>query len=212
MMASAGDFMIHVQGRGGHGGLPHEAHDPVIAASQIVIALQSIISRSMNPTDIGVVSVTTIRGGDSYNVIPSSVEMRGTFRTFRTEVRELIVQRMHEISESVARAFGCTATIELRDLTLAVVNSADVNAQLRRVFADVAPEITLVDDCRTMAAEDMSYFLDAMPGTFFFVGSANPERGLDYPHHHPRFDFDESAIPLAVKLLAAAAASYLIKT
>jgi amidohydrolase len=211
MMASAGDFMIRVQGRGGHGGLPHEAHDPVVAASQIVIALQTIVSRSLNPTDIGVVSVTMIRGGDTYNVIPSMVEMRGTFRTFRTEVRELIVQRMREISENVARAFGCTATIELRDLTLAVINSPQVNAQLRRVFAEIAPDVTLVDDCKTMAAEDMSYFLDAVPGTFFFVGSANPERGLDYPHHHPRFDFDEGAIPLGVRLLAAAAASYLIK-
>jgi amidohydrolase len=200
-----------VTGRGGHGGLPHEANDPVVAASQIVIALQSIISRNLNPVDVGVVSVTTIRGGSSYNVIPASVEMRGTYRTFRKEVRELIVQRMHEISENVARALGCTTTIELHDLTPPVVNSAEVNAKLRSVFAEVAPDIALTDDCRTMVAEDMSYFLDAVPGTFFFVGSANPERGLDYPHHHPRFDFDEAAISLAVKLLASAAASYLIK-
>lgn len=210
MMASSGDFLIRVQGRGGHGGLPHEAHDPVVAASQIVIALQSIISRNVNPRDIGVVSVTTIRGGDSYNVIPASVEMRGTFRTFRTEVRELIVQRIRDISESVAGALGCTATVEMHDLTLPVVNAPEVNAQLRQVFADVAPEITLLSDYKTMAAEDMSYYLDAVPGTFFFVGSANPERGLDYPHHHPRFDFDEASIPLAIKLLASAAASYLI--
>ncbi len=117
---------------------------------------------------------------------------------------------MREIAQGIAVALGCTAVLEFKALTLPLVNSAEVNDRLREVFARVAPEVKLISGYQTMAAEDMSYFLNAVPGTFFFVGSANPERQLDYPHHHPRFDFDEAAIPLAVELMASAVASYVL--
>jgi amidohydrolase len=108
-------------------------------------------------------------------------------------------------------SLGCTADIEVKDLTLPVINSAVVNNKLRQVFAEVAPDVKLTQ-YQTMAAEDVSYFLNAAPGTFFFVGASNPEKGLDYPHHHPRFNFDdEAAIPLAVELMASAVASYVIQ-
>ncbi len=208
MMAGAGDFTICVFGRGGHGGLPHETADPIVAASQIVVALQTIVSRNVRPTDVAVVSVTTFRGGETYNVIPPLAELRGTVRAFSTEVHTLLERRMRELAEGIAGAMGCRAEIELKPLTLPVINSPDVNAQLRQVFTQVAPNIHQTS-YQTMAAEDMSYFLNAVPGTFFFVGSANAERGLNYPHHHPRFDFDEAAIPLSVELMASAVASYL---
>ncbi|MBN1681436.1 MAG: amidohydrolase [Anaerolineae bacterium] len=211
MMAAANDFLIRVHGEGGHGGLPHETRDPILAASQIVTALQSIVSRNVRPTDVAVLSVTSFQAGDSFNVIPPTVTMRGTTRAFDITVRGMLTQRMHEVAEGIAAALGCTVEIEVRDLTLPVVNSADVNAQLRRVFAAVAPDLTILSDYQTMAAEDMSYFLDAVPGTFFFVGSADPDRGLDYPHHHPRFNWDdETVIPLAVELMTAAVASYVL--
>jgi amidohydrolase len=210
MMAAAGDFSIHVSGRGGHGALPHQVRDPIVAANHIVLALQTIVSRNLSPLDAGVVSVTEFKAGDSFNVIPTTVRLRGTIRAFQNEIIALLGQRLREIAQGVASALGCTAEVEIDQLMLPVVNSPEVNARLRRVFAQVEPEVTLVSNYRTLAAEDMSYFLEAAPGTYFFVGSANAERGLDYPHHHPRFDFDESVIPLAVDLLASAVASYVI--
>jgi amidohydrolase len=210
MMASAGDFTIRVHGKGGHGGLPHETRDPIYAAAQIVTGLQSIVSRNVRPVDVAVVSVTKIQAGDSFNVIPQFAEMRGTIRSFRDDVRQAVEARMREIAQGIAVALGCTAALEFKALTLPLVNSAEVNDRLRSVFARVAPGVKLISGYQTMAAEDMSYFLNAVPGTFFFVGSANPERQLDYPHHHPRFDFDEAAIPLAVELMASAVASYVL--
>ena len=210
MMAAAGDFTISIQGHGGHGGLPHEAKDPIVAGSQIVTALQTIVSRNVKPTEVAVVSVTEFKAGDSFNVIPSSARLRGTIRAFSHEVMSLLGDRVREISQTIARGFGCSAEVKIEQLTLPVINDEAVNARLREVFKSVAPQITLLDRLQTMAAEDMSYFLDAVPGTFFFVGSANPDRNLDYPHHHPRFDFDEAVIPLSVELMAAAVASYML--
>jgi amidohydrolase len=210
MMASAGDFQIKVTGRGGHGGIPHEARDPIVAASQIVLALQTIVSRNLKPTEAGVVSVTMFKAGDSYNVIPPAVLLRGTVRAFKTEVMALLTGRIRDIAEGIAESMGCSAEVYVEQLTLPVVNTPEVNARLRPVFEQVAPDVRLLDYFRMMVAEDMSYFLDKLPGTFFLVGSANPQRHLDYPHHHPRFDFDEAAIPLAVELLAAAVASYVL--
>lgn len=209
-MSAANDFAIQVSGRGGHGALPHEARDPILAASHIVTALQSVVSRNIRPVDAGVISVTMFQAGDSFNVIPQSVSMQGTIRAFRTEVRDLLESRLHEIAQGVGMALSCEVQVTMHRLTLPVVNAPDVNARLKQVFSRVAPEMRIVDDYQTMAAEDMSFFLDAVPGTFFFVGSADPSRGLDYPHHHPRFDFDERVIPVAVDLMASAVASYVI--
>ncbi len=210
MMAAAGDFTITVHGRGGHGGLPHETRDPIVAACQIVSALQTAISRSVHPSDVAVVSVTEFKAGDSFNVIPSSARLRGTIRAFSGEVIALLEERTRAIAEGIAAALGCQAEVTVEQLTLPLVNDAGVNERLRAVFWAVAPDLQIIRNFQTMAAEDMSYFLEAVPGTFFFIGSANPERGLDYPHHHPRFDFDEAAIPLGVELLTAAVASYVL--
>ncbi len=210
MMAAAGDMTITIHGRGGHGGLPHETRDPIVAGCQIVSALQTIVSRNVRPTEVAVVSVTEFKAGDSFNVIPASARLRGTIRAFQSEMIALLGERVRAISQDIAAALGCQAKVMVEQLTLPVLNDAGVNERLRAVFQAVAPDIQLIRNFQTMAAEDMSYFLEAVPGTFFFVGSANPERGLDYPHHHPRFDFDEAAIPLAVELLAAAVAAYVL--
>lgn len=211
MMAAAGDFTITVEGKGGHGAMPHIAHDPIVAASQIVVALQSIVSRSVKPTDTAVLSVTEFKAGDSFNVIPPGARLRGTIRAFDKGVMALLEQRIREVSEAVAGAMGCRAQVLVEQLTLPVVNAPEVNARLKKAFERVASGLDIVTDYHTMLAEDMSYFLDRVPGTFFFVGSANADRGLDYPHHHPRFDWDDEAvIPLAVELMAAAVASYVM--
>lgn len=209
-MAGSSIFKITINGRGGHGASPNQTLDPVVCAAQMVTAFQSIVARNVDPLDTAVVSVTTIHAGDAHNVIPQSAELTGTLRAYSVAVRDLITRRLHEIAQGIASAMGCTAEVTVRHITIPVVNHPEVGARLRARFAQM-PGVSRIDlNTRTMGGEDMSCFMDDIPGMFFFVGSANPERGLDYAHHHPRFDFDEEALPLGVALLAAAVGEYVL--
>jgi amidohydrolase len=209
-MASANDFSVTVRGKGGHGALPNETHDPIFAAVQIISALQSVISRNVGGLETAVLSVCNIHGGDANNVIPSEVKFGGTFRTYQPDVNDLVTRRLHEIAEGVAAALGCTAQVQAQLLAPALINDSEVNARLRAAFKRLAPHLTYVDDARTMASEDMACFLERVRGTYFFVGSADYKRGLNFPHHHPRFDFDEEALLIGTGLLAAAVAEYVL--
>jgi amidohydrolase len=209
-MASAEKFRLLIEGRGGHGASPHQTRDPILAAAQIINAAQSVVSRNVPPLDAAVLSCTTIHGGDAFNVIPTDVEIRGTVRTFRPEVRSTVTGRFEAIASGIAGAMGCQARLEFLDSTPALVNDAGVAERLRRGFHQIENNLKIVENERTMGAEDMAYFLARVPGVYFFVGSANSERGLDYPHHHPRFDFDEETLVIATSLLTAAIADYVL--
>jgi amidohydrolase len=210
MMAGASMFTVEIQGRGGHAAIPHQTADPVAAMAHIITALQSIVSRNVPPMETAVVSVTRIRAGDAYNVIPDQVTFNGTIRTFTQEVHDLVNKRFESIIKGIAETMGCTATITNDAMSLPIINDPGVIERLRSGFEQVAPNWTYRDDARTMAAEDMAYFLEKVPGVFFFVGSANKERGLDYPHHHPRFDIDEEALVIGASLLASAVSEYVL--
>lgn len=211
IMAGSSTWHASLTGRGGHGAQPHQTIDPVVTAAHIVTALQTIVSRNVNPEDTAVVSVTQIHTGDTHNVIPQTAELVGTMRAFKTEVRDLVTQRMEEIIKNVAAAFGCEYTFEIDHATIPVVNNPAVNARLRPVMAElIGGEQNIRTDARTMGGEDMAFFMDDIPGVFMFVGSANAERGLNFGHHHPRFDFDEAALPIGAAALASAVAEYLI--
>lgn len=211
VMAAASDFVINIQGKGGHGASPHQAIDPLVCAAQITVALQTIVSRNADPLDSAVVSVTQFHSGTAGNIIPDSAYLNGTFRTFRREVRDLVEKRIREIVNGIASAMGCTVSIEIGHYTEAVSNHEEVAAATRRAFEKLGK--SEADFCyeRTMGAEDVGEFMTDVPGMYFFVGSANAERGLDFPHHHPRFDFDEEALPLGVALLSAAVAEYVLE-
>ncbi|MCZ7542694.1 MAG: amidohydrolase [Anaerolineae bacterium] len=174
IMAAADKFVARVRGSGGHGALPHETRDPVVAAAQIVVALQSIVSRNVAPTDAAVLSVGHVRAGEGFNVIPAEAELSGTLRTFRPEVRDLLIERMEAIVTGVAAALGCEATLEVLQLTPQVCNDPDVTAQAREAVAAALGADALGDCVRSMVAEDMSYFMARVPGCFMFVGSGNP--------------------------------------
>jgi amidohydrolase len=210
VMAGAEEFKITVTGRGGHGAIPHGAVDPVLAASQIVTALQSITSRNIAPLQAAVVSVTMIHGGETFNVIPPKVEMEGTIRSFEPAVRETVLRRFEEIVQGVAVAMGCTADVKVKRLTPAMINAAETARRVQEVTRRTLPEADLDTASNlTMGAEDMAFMLEQVPGCYFFVGSANSEKGLDYGHHHPKFDFDEAALPRAAALMASAIADFL---
>jgi amidohydrolase len=211
-MAASERFVITLQGKGGHGASPYLAKDPVAAAAQIVTALQSIVARNVNAQESAVVSVTAINAGDAFNVIPDTAVLRGTIRTFNPAVRDLILRRVPEIVEGIARAMECPATLELRSVTAAVTNDAAMAAEVRSL-AESMPGVTKVlDDSRTMGSEDMALMMDDIPGCYFFVGSANAERDLNYPHHHPRFDIDERVLVQGAALMAKAAAHYVLES
>ncbi len=209
VMAAAETFRVVVIGKGGHGAAPHLAIDPVLAASQIVVGLQSIVARNVSPLKTAVVTVAAVHGGEAFNVIPPTVEMKGTIRTFEAEVRDLVLERFNQIVKRTAEAFGCQAQVEHSFLTPAVVNDPVIAARVQALVGKVLPDAMLDTGDRTMGSEDMAYILRDVPGCFLFIGSANSEQKLDAPHHHPRFDFDERALARGAALIAAAAADYL---
>ncbi|HEX2622224.1 MAG TPA: amidohydrolase [Phototrophicaceae bacterium] len=207
-MAGSSIFKITITGHGGHGAQPQMTADPIVCAAQMITALQTIVSRNVNPADTAVVSVTMVRAGDTHNVIPQQAELTGTMRAFKTEVRDLVTRRMEEIVRNISLAMGCKAEFDIQHLTIPVVNHPEVTAKLRAKFAEMVGDEKLDPEARTMGGEDMAYLMNDIPGMFFFVGSANSQRGLDYGHHHPRFDFDEEALPLGMALLSAAIGEY----
>jgi amidohydrolase len=209
VMAAGEIIHLRISGIGGHGAAPHLAVDPVLASAQVIVGLQSIVSRNVPPLETAVVSITMVHGGEAFNIIPPQVEMQGTIRTFEPEVRETVEKRFREIVQGIAETFGCRAEIEIEFLTPAVVNDPELTARVQGTVLKVWPECELDQNDRHMGSEDMAYVMKEIPGCFFFVGSANSSRSLDAPHHHPRFDFDEQTLPYAVALMASAASELL---
>lgn len=204
-MAGSDTFRIIISGKGGHGAAPHLSVDPILAASQVVVALQSIVSRNVDPLGSSVLSVTTFRGGEAFNVIPEEVELLGTIRSYTPEIKDLLVDRFNTIVKGVSESLGCKAEITRQDLTPPVVNDERISKRVQAVVRNMFPEGELDTESRTMGAEDMAFMMDDIPGCFIFVGSNNPEKGLDAGHHNPHFDFDEAALPHGAALITAAA-------
>ena len=209
LMAASEVFQIRLIGKGGHGALPHLAIDPITGASQIVSALQTIASRNVSPLRSVAISVTSIHAGETFNVIPQWVELKGTIRTFDSQVRQYVLRRFQEIVAGVGQAMGCQVEINLQMLTPAVVNDAQVAKRVSEVGRRLFPDAAFDDTFQTMVSEDMAYMMQDIPGCYFLVGSANFEKGLDAPHHHPRFDIDEEALPMAAALMSAVIANHL---
>ena len=209
-MAGAEIFKINVIGKGGHGAVPQFAIDPILASAQIISALQGIVARNVAPLQTAVVSVCTIHAGETFNVIPPSVEMTGTIRTFEPAVRNLVLEHFTRTIKSVAEAFGCQVDIDVKQLTPATINQPDISARVQAVAHQLFPTDD-IDGANyiTMGSEDFAYVLEKVPGCFFFVGSANPAKGLDAGHHHPKFDIDESALPKGVAIMAATVMDFL---
>ena len=209
VMAAADLVRITVRGRGGHGAFPHQTVDPIVAAAQIVTALQTVVSRNVDPLATAVLTIGTIHGGTAFNIIADEVELTGTVRTFATAVREQVLPRLVAIAQGTAAALGATAEVAIKPISPAVVNDAAATSLVHAAAAAILGEANVLDAYQTMGSEDAALFLQAVPGCYFFLGSANAARGLDAPHHSPRFDFDEAALPLGVALLAEAVVRYL---
>lgn len=208
-MASSSIFTLTVRGKGGHGAAPHKANDPVLAAAHIVVALQSIVSRNIDPLNSVVVTIGEFSAGTTFNVIPEMAVLKGTVRSYDSETHRLIYRRILEMAKNMSTAFGCQASMETVAIVPAVVNDAAAAEVVRRAAVRVAGAEQVVDG-RDMASEDMGHFLEEIPGCYFFVGSAGETEELSFPHHHPRFNFDERALTTGVATMATAAGSYVL--
>ncbi|HEY3311170.1 MAG TPA: amidohydrolase [Anaerolineales bacterium] len=206
VMASAAMFVITLTGKGGHAAMPHHTVDPMVAAAQIISAAQTISSRNVDPQKACVVSFCTLQAGDAFNVIPHTVELRGTIRTFEPEVEQLTYKRLEEIASGVGGALGCKVEFSIQNPTPAVINDPTVAAAVQRAARSLLPDHELDESGRfTMGAEDFAFYQQKIPGAFFFIGSTNQQKGFIYGHHHPKFDFDEAALPRGAALMTQAA-------
>ncbi|HSB66199.1 MAG TPA: M20/M25/M40 family metallo-hydrolase, partial [Anaerolineales bacterium] len=155
--------------------------------------------------------VAYIHAGEAFNVIPSEAEMRGTLRSFETSVRDKMILRFGQIVDNITHSMECEARYEIKSITPAVVNDGEITHRVQQVARKLLPNDDLDFTSVTMGSEDMAYVLQQIPGCYFFVGSANQEKGLNYSHHHARFDFDEVVLPKAAGLITASALEFLAK-
>ncbi len=206
-LAGAGVFEGRVLGKGGHGASPHEAIDPIPIAAEAILAFQTMVSRNVNPIETGVVSVTSIHGGTAFNVIPEEVGFRGTFRFFKPEIGELIQKRMEEILEGVTKAHRGKYELNIEELTPPTINNPEMASFARKVAQKYGLEYGEVRP--TMGAEDFAYYLQKVPGAFLALGIRNEEKGIIYPHHHPKFDVDEDVLYLGTAMEVALAFEFL---
>jgi hippurate hydrolase len=198
MMASFDIFEITVTGKGAHGAMPQEGVDPVVAAAHIVTGLQGIVSRNAHPMDAAVISVTQIHGGDTWNVIPDDVVLRGTTRSFKPEVQDLIERRIRETADNIARAFNARANCRYERRYPPTVNTPEETEIAAGALVEIVGEKNVKLDVQpTMGAEDFAFMLQAKPGCYVFIGN-----GGSANLHNPGYDFNDEVLPLGASYWA----------
>lgn len=195
ILAAATAFTMKVRGKSTHGALPHLGVDPITTTSEIILALQKIVSREVDPLNPAVLTVGKIEGGEAFNIITSEVNLCGDFRTLYESDRLFISERMKEMSKAIAEANRAEAEVEILGGYPPTVNDAEAT----NIIIDAAAEIIGSDNIihikkPNMGTEDMSLYLEKVPGAFFVLGTGNPEKGITYPHHNSKFDLDEDVL------------------
>ena len=208
VMAAADSFSINIQGKGGHGAKPHTTIDSISVGSQLVTYLQQIVSRRVNPIDPAVVTVGVFQAGTAFNVIADTAKIEGTVRTYNPDVRALIEQEINDIVSGVCQASHADFTIDYTKGYPAVVNHAEETAMVRSIASThLGAEVPIVV-APSLGGEDFAYYLEQKPGVFFHVGGRTEDENTQFPHHHPRFDFDEQALHNIGKMFLAIVTEY----
>ncbi|MEN2466682.1 M20 family metallopeptidase [Ornithinibacillus sp. JPR2-1] len=206
LMAGADRFEIKIQGQGGHGAYPHETKDAIVIGSQVVSQLQQIISRRIDPLETAVITVGKFEAGDAFNVIADTATLIGTVRYLNTDIQEQVIQEMEKVVKGICTSYECTYTFHYEKGYPPVIN----HKQEAERILDVSSKLLEVEQAEeiipVMGGEDFAYYLEEKPGAFFFTGAEKD--GNHYPHHHPHFDFNEKAMPIAAKTLISAYFSY----
>ena len=212
IFANADSFAVELRAPGGHGAMPQQTPDPIVGAASIVTALQTLIAREVSPLEPATLTIGSIHGGTVPNVIPSRVTLEGTLRTFDGAVRDQLLRRLDEIVVGIGGTLGLQAAVTATDGCPACVNDPRMAEHVAGTARRLLGAAGVTSGVRTGAADDMSLFLNAVPGCYVLVGSSNAARGLNSPHHSPEFDFDEAALEVGAELLAQSTLDYLLST
>ncbi len=204
VMASPDTFSMTITGQGGHAGLPHQTIDTIATSAQVVTNLQHIVSRTVDPLENVVLSITKFTGGTALNIIPDTVEIAGTVRLLNAELRSEIQEAMERVIKGITEAHGATYRFTYEAASDPVVNEPKVTEVVEDTVFELFGEDAVVRVRPNMGGEDFSAFLNEAPGTYFFTGSGNRKLETDYPHHHPRFNIDESALEIGMKMFVRA--------
>jgi amidohydrolase len=208
-MAAVDDFEVRIVGRGGHAAMPQKSVDPVVVAAHVVTALQTLVSRGVNPLDTAVVTVGSLQAGTAFNVIPPDAVLKGTVRTFSEPVRKAIARRFKTLVTNVCRGLGAKAEIEYRFFLPATVNDLRMVDLAWSVAEEIVGKKNVVEAEPSMGGEDMSLALRAVPGVFAFIGGDNGSTRTSFPHHHPKFDIDERSLPIGAAFIEGVVRRYL---
>jgi amidohydrolase len=211
LWASADMFRLEVTGRGGHGAAPHETIDATVVACEIVMAWQTIISRTVDPMHTAVVTVGEFASGSAVNAVSGHASLGGTIRTFDPEVEQLVKKRMVEIADGICQAHGAKSVLSFPANAPTTINSEEGAALMRDVASHIVGDERVTTITPMMVSEDMSEFLNRVPGCYILVGASDSDFGWHSPHHNATFDFDERVLPTGVALMTAAALQYLEK-
>lgn len=199
LMAGADRFEITIQGKGGHGASPHETKDAIVIATDVVSQLQQIVSRRLNPAKTAVVTVGTFNAGNAFNIIADTATIGGTVRYLDTDVQDLVIEEMERILKGICVTHDASYTLDYHKGYPPVINHAKEALRVLEASKEVESVDTAEEIIAVMGGEDFSYFINEKPGAYFFTGAQL--EGHVYPHHHPKFDIDERALPIAAKML-----------
>jgi amidohydrolase len=208
--ASSDPFSIRVRGRAGHGAMPHQAIDPILAAAQIVVALQTLITREISPLHPAVVTLGSFHSGSAANVIADEAVLEGTIRAFSDEERAHLVNRVSEVARHVAASLGASASVMIHAGCPPCSNEEAMTRLVQRAAVEaVGKKQVIIEGNPASASDDMSYFLNAVPGCYFNLGAGDEAHGYGAPHHSPRFIIDEACLSTGVEVMVRAALEYL---
>src|SRR5579859_240661 len=211
VFASADKFVLTVRGKGGHAAMPEASVDPIVIAAYIITSLQTLISRETSPFSPAVITIGVVKAGTAFNIIPETAELHGTMRSFGKEQREKLLRRIGEIANGIAGAMGGSCEVNIMDGCPPCTNDAAMTDVVQKAAVESvgADKVDNGEEVMTTGSDDMACFLNAVPGCYFIVGAQNVEKGANYPHHHPRFNVDEDAMPIGVEVLTRAALEFL---
>jgi amidohydrolase len=211
--AASNPFNIKIIGRGGHGAHPEDTIDPIVIASNVIVALQSIVSREIPPVDPAVITIGSIHGGSAQNIIPEEVNISGIIRTMKTEHREYVIKRLIEVVEGITKAMRGSCEIDIQESYPCLYNNDLMVDMLQKYACNVIGENNVeILDKPSMGVESFAYFSMERPAAFYFLGCRNSEKGIINPAHGSLFDIDESCLPIGVAIQCELAYEYLKST
>lgn len=202
--ASSDAFDITIHGKGGHGAEPHRSIDPLVIGSYLVVDLQNIVSRRVDPLKPTVVTVGSFKSGDAYNVIPDKAYLKGTVRTYDQNVRLQVENELKLIAQKTAEKHGASVDVDYVKGYISLYNHPKETEIIKKLSIDIVGEENVTVKPADMGGEDFAYYVEAVPGTFFWVGGGNPDLNAMYPHHHPKFDVDEKSMIIIGKIFISA--------